>query len=210
MKKLRSLLIILMAVLVLAGCDSNSTKNEAKENKKADIEENENKKDNKKDQKDDDKKDDKKDQKDDKKDDNKKDDVVIDADKTLVCNINQDGQEVEVSIGWKKDEINTIGAIVTMDLSGYGIDDTTIDYYQTMMDAAMKEEFGIDDNSKGVDIKSTIDKNTKILTVKIVIDLKNADPSVIEKLNINFTEDDLKHSYEEVKEQAVASGYNCK
>ena len=215
MKKLRSLLIILMAVLVLTGCgskssDSSSSKKE--DNKKTEIKDKDNKKDDKKDnKKDDNKKDDNK-KDDDKKDDNKKDDnkKTTNTDKTLVCSLNEEGQEIEMTIGWKNDEINTIGVDVTMDVSSYGVDDETFDLVASYLDEAMKESLGVDENTEGIDLTSTVNKDTKTINIVMIIDLTKVSPEVVENLNLDFTEEDLKSSYDDLKQQAEASGYTCR
>ena len=215
MKKLRSLLIILMAVLVLTGCgskssDSSSSKKE--DNKKTEIKDKVNKKDDKKDnKKDDNKKDDNK-KDDDKKDDNKKDDnkKTTNTDKTLVCSLNEEGQEIEMTIGWKNDEINTIGVDVTMDVSSYGVDDETFDLVASYLDEAMKESLGVDENTEGIDLTSTVNKDTKTINIVMIIDLTKVSPEVVENLNLDFTEEDLKSSYDDLKQQAEASGYTCR
>lgn len=207
MKKLRSLLIILMAVLVLTGCgakssDSSSSK---KEDKKKTEEKVNKDKDNKKD---DDKKDDNK-KDDNKKDDNKKNDKPVNADKTLTCSINEEGQDMKITIGWKNEEINTIGVDVKMDVSDYGVDEETFDLVASYLDEAMKESFGVDENTQGIEFKSTIDKEAKLIKIVMNIDLTKVSPEVVEQLNLDFTEDDLKSSYEDIKAAAEQDGYTC-
>lgn len=214
MKKLKSLLIILMAVLVLTGCgakssDSSSSK---KEDKKKTEEKVNKDKDNKKD---DDKKDDDNKKKDDnkkddnKKDDNKKNDKPVNADKTLTCSINEEGQDMKITIGWKNEEINTIGVDVKMDVSDYGVDEETFDLVASYLDEAMKESFGVDENTQGIEFESTIDKDAKLIRIVMNIDLTKVSPEVVEQLNLDFTEDDLKSSYEDIKAAAEQDGYTC-
>jgi len=208
MKKLRSLLIILMAVLVLTGCgakssDSSSSK---KEDKKKTEEKVNKDKDNKKD---DDKKDDNEKKDDNKKDDNKKNNKPVNADKTLTCSINEEGQDMKITIGWKNEEINTIGVDVKMDVSDYGVDEETFDLVASYLDEAMKESFGVDENTQGIEFESTIDKDAKLIRIVMNIDLTKVSPEVVEQLNLDFTEDDLKSSYEDIKAAAEQDGYTC-
>lgn len=210
MKKLRSLLIILMAVLVVTGCGSNS--NDSKSEKKESKPKTEEKVNNK--NKDDDKKDEKKDNKkdDDKKDDNKKDDVkpITAGDQTLVCDISQAGQEMEMTITWASNKISGLAVKVKMDMSslGYELDESMISMMSSMMEEAFLEQYGLSADTKGVIVNTEAEGNSTLI-ITVELDLNEISPDVIEKMNLNLSEDDLNHSYSELKEQAEAAGYNC-
>ena len=209
MKKVKYLLLVFMALVVLTGCEIN-VNNDKKDSETEVVE---------KDTKDDTKKDNKKD--------NKKDDTlegVVSFDKiedaydkiednseeTLVCELSEAGQDFEMTVGFKKDEINTMGVEMVMNLKDYGI---TADQFEQVADLTgdqLLEAMGLNKGAKGIAAAIKTDKDDLSMTIKIVINFKEADPEVVDTLGINFSEEDLKHSYKEIKEEAIAQGYNCK
>ena len=212
MKKVKYLLLVFMALVVLTGCSINVNNDAKDKDEKTNTEEKDNKvedkKDNKKDNKDDieieegivsfDKVEDAIDQIEDKSDD------------TLVCDMEALGQAFEMTVGFKNDEISTMGVEMVMDLSSYGVTKENFSEIESLDSASLLEAMGLDSNAKGVMVALKTDKEALTITIKIVIDLKNADPEVVELFNLDFDDDDLKISYKDLKEEAIAQGYNCK
>lgn len=210
MKKLRSLFIVMMALLVLTGCGSNTSdsKSEKKEDKTKTEEKakNNNEKKNNEKEKENNKENKKENEKEKEK---EKTNTTTSGDK-LVCDISQAGQEMEMTITWASNKISGLAVKVKMDMSslGYELDESMISMMSSMMEEAFLEQYGLSANTNGVKVNTEAEgNNTLIITVEL--DLNEISPDVIEKMNLNLSEDDLNHSYSELKEQAEAAGYNC-
>ncbi len=207
MKKLTSLLVILMAIFVITGCSSNS-KNEDKTSKKADIEEKDNKKEN--DKKDNNKKDD--DKKDnDKKDNDKKDNDKKDSD-ALTCSVNIEGMKTEMKYTWNNGKVNTVKVVMAMDLSSYGIDESMFDMLaeqlsSTYMDQ-VKQQYGLPENQEGLEINYTVNKENKTMDISIYVDAEKINPELLNDTSL-FNKEELNKTYEEMKNELVAAGATC-
>ncbi len=206
MKKLRSLFIVMMALLVLTGCgsntsDSKSEKKESKAKTEEKVKNNNEKKNNEKE---------KENNKENKKENEKEKTKTTTSGDKLVCDISQAGQEMEMTITWASNKISGLAVKVKMDMSslGYELDESMISMMSSMMEEAFLEQYGLSANTNGVKVNTEAEgNNTLIITVEL--DLNEISPDVIEKMNLNLSEDDLNHSYSELKEQAEAAGYNC-
>ena len=210
MKKLRSLFIVMMALLVLTGCGSNTSdsKSEKKESKAKTEEKVKNKNEKKNQEKE--KENNKENKKENKKENEKEKTNTTTSGDKLVCDISQAGQEMEMTITWASNKISGLAVKVKMDMSslGYELDESMISMMSSMMEEAFLEQYGLSANTNGVKVNTEAEgNNTLIITVEL--DLNEISPDVIEKMNLNLSEDDLNHSYSELKEQAEAAGYNC-
>ena len=195
MKKFRSLLVVLMALLVLTGCEFGSSKKDSQNEVENNIEEKDNTK------------------KEEKKGNTKKpNDVVTTGDKILSCTMTVSGMKTDMTYTFENGKISTIKVIASIDLSSMGIDESMMDIVaQTMGSEYMnqiRQSYGLPENQEGFEVSFDVNKEKISIDTSIYVDVNKIDPELLNDNNL-FNKEDLSKSYDEIKSQIIASGATC-
>lgn len=128
---------------------------------------------------------------------------------TKTCNANISGIDQTFTFTATNDEINKIDMVFVYDNSMFGIEsfaDIDDDTKETMKETMLKS-LGLEGNKyDGFEINFDIQDQ---MTVKINVDLKKADKSILSKIGMNFTGNEDMSLKRAVKD-STDEGYTCK
>ena len=199
MKKTLYLIIALMLAITITGCSSSSKTDDKEDVKK--TEEKTTKNETKKEEKKEDKKEEKKE--------NNKGVNVSTVDNILTCKMEQEDYSGTADIIWVDGLIKEIDFVIDIPLTDPSITDDIFDTVVETTKQLMEAQYGIDENTKGVTLVTKADKETKVLTFNIYIDLTEASQDVLEKIGFSLSEDDLKASIDDIKSEMEQTGFTC-
>ena len=130
----------------------------------------------------------------------------------LVCTMNIQGMQTDMSYTWKDGKINTVKAVVSIDLSKMGIDDSMLDMVASQMQSgyieSVKQAYGIPANQEGYEINAGVNKDKKTIEVSVYANIDEIDPALLDDAKL-FNKEDLDKSYDDIKKQLEKSGATC-
>ena len=134
------------------------------------------------------------------------------SDYILLCEqINENATSSIGEIIWKDNKISKmVISAITLNKKENARNERAFNKIAKLTLDTMKKKVGINENINGVVI--TMDKNYSKLeiTINTYIDFKKADKNILDNIGLNYTEEELKTTIDDMKYLMENNGYTCK